>query len=94
MGIAGEDVWGVVAGARVNANGRNQLQPQVLRLHCSQSARAISLRMTIPGGGEKQSSQRLAAEFLAALHLAHHALLGFDAAASAYGLEYFRISDG
>jgi len=30
----------------------------------------------------------LSPEFLASLHLAHHALLGFDAAASAHGLEH------
>ena len=29
-----------------------------------------------------------APEFLSTLHLAHHALLGFDAAAAAHGLEH------
>ena len=32
-------------------------------------------------------SNDLSSEFLAALHLGHHALLGFDAASSAHGFE-------
>ena len=44
-----------------------------------------SVRMTI---STTSSAICLSAEFLAALHLAHHALLGFDAAAAAHGLEH------
>jgi hypothetical protein len=57
---------------------QEQRQPQVLRL-----ALRASLRMTVLGWFERknESGPWLTAEFLAALHLAHHALLGFDAAA-------------
>lgn len=37
---------------------------------------------------ENQNCLRLSPEFLSALHLAHHALLGFDATAGAHGLEH------
>ncbi len=52
--------------------------------------------MTLLGGrGREQATAKaeagpstlLSAKFLAALHLGHHALLGFDAASSAHGFE-------
>src|SRR5258708_7371316 len=58
--------------------------------------RVASLRMTLLGGcGREEAtatakaglSTLLSAEFLAALHLGHHALLGFDAASSTHSFE-------